>query len=575
MLNIFTQTSHHINEIHTQLVADGVLAQATDLSKMVVELPRDMSHGDLSTNVAMVTAKQAGMKPRDLAACYAERLESFEIVQSVEIAGPGFINIRLADGIWQNQLAMIHQLGVNYGQSTMGQGQNINVEFVSANPTGPLHAAHARGAIFGDSLSNLLEFAGFNVIREYYINDAGTQVDVLARSAYLRYCEAFGQTIEIPAGLYPGEYLKDVGGALKEEFGDAFLSQNEADYLPVIRDFAISQIMDGIKADLVKLGVNMDLFSSERALTTSGKVDEALTDLTQKNLVYRGVLEPPKGQLPDDWEEREQLLFKATEFGDDVDRPLQKSDGTWTYFASDIAYHYDKWQRTNGAMIDVWGADHGGYVKRMKAAIQAVTGHDNQLDVKLCQLVTLLDNGTPVKMSKRAGTFVTLSDVMDAVGPDVMRFIMLTRRNDQSLEFDYAKVTEKSRENPVFYVQYAHARAKSVLRQDEAKMSFEEADLGQLTDDLELRLIKQLISWPQLIESAAKMHEPHRIAFYLMDVAAAFHGLWNGGRDNPKLKFIQSDDVEVTKARLYLVNCTATVIRSGLSLLSISPAEEM
>ena len=575
MLNIFTQTSININEIHEALVADGALAQATDLSKMVVELPRDLSHGDLSTNVAMVTAKQAGMKPRDLASLYATKLETLDFVQSVDIAGPGFINIRLADGIWQNQLTSIHQMGANYGHSTIGNGQSINVEFVSANPTGPLHAAHARGAIFGDGLANLLEFAGYDVTREYYINDAGTQVDVLARSAYLRYEEAHGKAIEIPAGLYPGEYLKEVGEALKDKFGDTFQSQEEADYLPVIRDFAIAHIMEGIKGDLVKLGVTMDLFSSERALTTSGKVDEAVADLTKKGFVYRGVLAPPKGQLPDDWEEREQLLFKATEFGDDVDRPLQKSDGTWTYFASDIAYHYDKWQRTKGEMIDVWGADHGGYVKRMKAAIQAVTGEDKQLDVKLCQLVTLLDNGTPVKMSKRAGTFVTLSDVMDAVGPDVMRFIMLTRRNDQSLEFDYAKVTEKSRENPVFYVQYAHARAKSVLRQDEANIAFDDAELDKLTDDLEVRLIKQLVSWPQLIESAAKMHEPHRIAFYLMDVAAAFHGLWNGGRDNHQLKFIQSDDLAVTKARLYLVNCAATVIRSGLSLLSISPAEEM
>ena len=574
-MNIFNQTHTAITAIHTALSAEGLIPEGGDLAKMVVELPRDLSHGDLSTNVAMVTSKQAAMKPRDLAQLYADRLCQESFIADVEIAGPGFININLADGIWQSQLTAIHQAGTDYGRSAMGAGQNVNVEFVSANPTGPLHAAHARGAIFGDSLAHLLEFAGFNVTREYYINDAGTQVDVLARSSYLRYLEAFGETVEIPAGYYPGEYLKDVGEALKQAFGDSLKSQSEDAYLPVVRDFAIDHIMAGIRADLVRLGVSMDIYSSERALTTNGKVDEALAHLSSQSLVYRGVLEPPKGQLPDDWEEREQLLFKATEFGDDVDRPLQKSDGTWTYFASDIAYHYDKWQRTDGVMIDVWGADHGGYVKRMKAAVSATSGHDNQLDVKLCQLVTLLDNGQPVKMSKRAGTFVTLSDVMDAVGADVMRFIMLTRRNDQSLEFDYAKVTEKSRENPVFYVQYAHARARSVFRQDEAIHDFADANLALLSDELEVRLIKQLVSWPNMVEAAAKMHEPHRIAFYLMDLAAAFHGLWNGGRDNPDLKFIQNDKPEVTKARMYLVNAVSIVIRSGLNLLSIEAAEEM
>ena len=574
-MNIFKKTHATIVAISSHLAAQGLIPTSGDLSKVVVELPRDLSHGDLSTNVAMVTAKQAGMKPRDLAELYAKQLQEDALVATVDIAGPGFINITLEEGIWQSQLADIYQQDRDFGRSDIGADSRVNIEFVSANPTGPLHAAHARGAIFGDSLANLLEFAGYDVMREYYINDAGTQVDVLGRSAYLRYREAFGEAVEIPSGLYPGEYLKDVGEALKQEFGETFLSQSEEDYLPVIRDFAIAHIMDGIKTDLVRLGVQMDVFSSERALTTSGKVNEALDDLTAKDLVYRGVLEPPKGQLPEDWEAREQLLFKASEFGDDVDRPLQKSDGTWTYFASDIAYHFDKWQRTGGAMIDVLGADHGGYVKRMKAAVKAISGHDNQLDVKLCQLVTLLDNGQPVKMSKRAGTFVTLSDVMDAVGADVMRFIMLTRRNDQSLEFDYAKVTEKSRENPVFYVQYAHARARSVFRQDEAIHDFADANLSLLRDELEIRLIKQLASWPMMVEAAAKMHEPHRIAFYLMDLAAAFHGLWNGGRDNPDLKFIQSDDDALTKARMYLVNSVSIVIRSGLKLLSIKAAEEM
>ena len=575
MMNIFKKLQSAVTDIHDALVTEGALPHASDLSKVVIELPRDLSHGDLSTNVAMVTAKKAGMSPRELASLYATKLQELDDVDNVEIAGPGFININLTAGVWQSQLHAIHEAGVDYGRSQIGNGQKVNVEFVSANPTGPLHAAHARGAIFGDSLSHLLEFAGYDVVREYYINDAGTQVDVLARSTYLRYREAFGETIEIPSGFYPGDYLKDVGQALKDTFGDKFIDLSEEEYLPEIRDFAISQIMDGIKADLDRLGVSMDLFSSERALTINGKVDEAISVLSSKSLVYQGVLAPPKGQLPDDWEEREQMLFKATEFDDDVDRPLQKSDGSWTYFASDIAYHYDKWRRTDGTLIDVWGADHGGYVKRMKAALKAISGEDNSLDVKLCQLVTLLDNGEPVKMSKRAGTFVTLSDVMDAVGADVMRFIMLTRRNDQSLEFDYAKVTEKSRENPVFYVQYAHARARSVFRQNDAIQEFQDANLSLLSDELEVRLIKQLVSWPQLVEAAAKMHEPHRIAFYLMDLAAAFHSLWNGGRDNPSLKFIQPENSEVTKARMYLVNCTSLVIRSGLELLSITPAEEM
>ena len=574
-MNIFNQFEHHIKKIYDTLVAEGQLEAGHDLSKMTVELPREEAHGDLATNIAMVTAKSAKMKPRDLASLYAEKLEALDDVNAVEIAGPGFLNLRLPQGVWQAQLQDIDAQAVDYGRSEMGQGHNINVEFVSANPTGPLHAAHARGAIFGDALAHLLEFAGYNVTREYYINDAGTQVNVLARSAYLRYREAFGEAVTIGEGLYPGDYLKEVGQALKEEFGDAYLDADEAEYLEPIKQFALAMIMKGIKADLDKLGVRMDLYSSEKALTTDGKVQEALDSLAEKGLIYRGVLEPPKGELPDDWEEREQLLFKATNFGDDVDRPLQKSDGSWTYFASDIAYHWDKYQRTNGKMIDVWGADHGGYVKRMKAATKAISGAENALDVKLCQLVTLLDNGQPVKMSKRAGTFVTLSDVMEAVGADVMRFIMLTRRNDQTLEFDYAKVTEKSRENPVFYVQYAHARARSVFRQDGAPSEFRDANLGLLTHELELRLIKQLASWPNIVQSAAKMHEPHRIAFYLMDLAASFHSLWNGGRDDISLKFIQADDQAVTKARLYLVNSVSIVIRSGLGLLSIDAAEEM
>ncbi|MBL6777415.1 MAG: arginine--tRNA ligase, partial [Alphaproteobacteria bacterium] len=505
----------------------------------------------------------------------AEKLMQRDDVAEVEIAGPGFINIRLIEGRWARELAGILNAGSDYGRNELGKDKTINVEFVSANPTGPLHAAHARGAIFGDALANLLEWSGYKVCREYYINDAGAQVDVLARSAFLRYREALGEAgIEIPEGLYPGLYLKEVGQALKTEFGDSLLKQSEAEYLAPIRGFAIDMMMEGIKKDLRGLGIDMDVYSSERELVEAGKVASAIEKLQTDGLVYRGVLEPPKGQLPEDWEAREQLLFRATDFGDDIDRPLQKSDGSWTYFASDVAYHHDKLQRTDGAMINVWGADHGGYVKRMKAATEAISGQKDTLDVKLCQLVSLLDKGKPVKMSKRAGTFVTLSDVMEAVGADVMRFIMLTRRNDQTLEFDYAKVTEKSRENPVFYVQYAHARGCSVLRQDNLP-ELSGADYSLLNAPHEVRLIKQLVSWPQLVRSAALSHEPHKIAFYLIDLAASFHGLWTAGREDAALRFIIESNTDLTRARLSLVQASVNVIQAGLSLLSVDAPQEM
>ena len=579
-MNIFNKLEQDIVAIIEALSAKGQVPAGIDTSRIVVELPRDETHGDLATNAAMVLAKPCGMKPRDLAELITAELLTLADVAAAEIAGPGFINIQLQAGRWGEEITHILAEGTNYGRSQIGAGTHINVEFVSANPTGPLHAAHARGAIFGDALAQLLAFSGYDVTREYYINDAGAQVDVLARSAYLRYREALGEAIgEIPAGLYPGDYLCEVGQYLAETHGERLRDQDEAEWLPLVRSTAIDMMMAGIKADLATLGVKMDVFSSEKSLVESGIVAETIEHLRADGLVFRGVLEPPKGQKDEDWEPREQLLFKATAFGDDVDRPLQKSDGSWTYFAADMAYHMDKWKRTDGKMagemINVWGADHGGYVKRMKAATQALSGAKDKLDVKLCQLVSLLDNGQPVKMSKRAGTFVTLSDVMEAVGPDVMRFIMLTRRNDQSLEFDYAKVTEKSRENPVFYVQYAHARACSVLRQPDLPAPQEQIDLGVLNDVHELRLIRHLASWPKLIEAAAQAHEPHRIAFYLMDLAAAFHGLWNAGRDNPALKFVQPDAQMLTLARLELVKATALVIRSGLSLLSIDAVEEM
>jgi arginyl-tRNA synthetase len=537
-------------------------------------LPRDPTHGDLACNAAMVLAKPVGIKPRDLAEKFATRLQQIDGVTGIDIAGPGFINVHVTPRLWADELTAIVAAGDSYGRNDSGQGQSVNVEYVSANPTGPLHAAHARGAVLGDALAGLLEFSGWQVTREYYTNDAGGQVEVLARSAYLRYREALGETIgEIPSGLYPGAYLVDVGTALADKVGRQYIDADESEWLPAIRSFAIESIMAGIAEDLQLLGIRMDRFSSERGLVDSGAVQNAVDRLVAQNDVYRGVLQPPKGKEPEDWEPREQLLFRASEFGDDTDRPLQKSDGSWTYFASDVAYHMDKLDRTGGPLINIFGVDHGGYVKRMKAAVEALSGKKDMLDIRLCQLVNLMENGKPVKMSKRAGTFVTVRDVIDAVGADVIRFIMLTRRSDQTLDFDYAKVTEQSRDNPVFYVQYAHARACSVLRQ--APQSDAEADLDRLTAPAEMAVIKTLASWPRLVVSAAQAHEPHRVAFFMMELAAAFHALWTAGRETPDLRFIRDDDAGLTAARLHLVKATALVIRSGLGVLSITAREEM
>jgi len=573
-MTIFSKLEAEITAIYQEMAAAGSLPGAADLSRVVVELPREESHGDLSCNAAMVLARPLGMAPRDLASLFAEALPGRCGVDRVDIAGPGFLNLWLESGVWGAELNAIIEAGADFGRSTLGAGQTVNVEFVSANPTGPLHAAHARGAIVGDVLARLLEFAGFSVIREYYINDAGAQVDVLARSAYLRYCEALGRDIgTIPEGLYPGDYLKETGRALAERDGDKWLDGEEADWLPPVRDFAIADQLAGIKADLQAMNITMDVWSSERQLVESGQVDRAIAALQEKALAGMGVTEPPRGKADPDWEPREQLLFKSTEFGDDVDRPLQKSDGSWTYFASDVAYHMDKLTRTDGLLIDIWGADHGGYVKRMTAAAKAMSGKEEPLLVRLVQLVTLLDKGKPVKMSKRAGSFVTLADVMAAVGADAMRFIMLTRRSDQALEFDYAKVTEKSRDNPVFYVQYAHARACSVFRQKDLPDG--QGDNGLLVHPAELRLIRHLASWPKLVTAAARLHEPHRIAFYLMELAALFHALWNAGRDDPALKFIQPDNAEISCARLQLVRATRQVLAIGLGLMSIKPKVKM
>jgi arginyl-tRNA synthetase len=574
-MNIFTLFEAEFETIVASLQTAGSLPSGIDVSRVVFELPRDASHGDLACNAAMVLAKQAGMKPRDLAEMLTSALAGIDGVTDVEIAGPGFLNLRVEARLWAMEIDAVIAAGTDYGRNASGAGMPVNVEYVSANPTGPLHAAHARGAVLGDAMAGLLDFCGWKVTREYYINDAGAQVDVLARSAYLRYCEAQGREIgEIPSGLYPGAYLIEVGTALVAEFGDRYLDKEEAQWLAPVRSFTIDAIMAGIRDDLQMLGIDMDRFSSERALVDSGAVKTAFDRLEAAGHIYRGVLEPPKGKEPEDWEPREQLLFRASAFGDDTDRPLQKSNGSWTYFASDVAYHMDKLDRTGGPLINIFGVDHGGYVKRMMAAVEALSGQKGQLDIQLCQLVNLMADGTPVKMSKRAGNFVTVRDVIDAVGADVIRFIMLTRRSEQTLDFDYARVTEQSRDNPVFYVQYAHARACSVLRQTGDDVP-EDAALDQLTDPAEMAVIRQLASWPRLVVSAARAHEPHRIAFYLMDLAAAFHALLTAGRETPELRFIREDAPGLTAARLRLVKATALVIRSGLGILAIDALEEM
>ncbi len=588
-MNIFRAFERDLRVILEQLQGAGQLPPALSFDRITVEPPRDPSHGDLATNAAMVLARPAGLTPRPLAETLAARFADHPDVVEATVAGPGFVNLRLADHCWQACLGDALRTGTAYGDSAIGAGVTVNVEFVSANPTGPLTAAHARGAVVGDALAALLEKVGHRVVREYYINDAGAQVDTLARSAFLRYREALGEGIgEIPAGLYPGQYLCAVGRALAERHGDALRDQDEAAWLPVVRDAAVAMQMAAIKQDLALLGIEMDVFSSERALVEAGAVDAALARLTDQGHVYTGVLEPPKGKLPEDWEPRPQTLFRSTAFGDDVDRPVKKSDGSWTYFANDIAYHYDKVCRGFRNLIDIVGADHAGYVKRMQAAVRAISDGAAALDVKLCQLVHLFQGGVPVKMSKRAGTFVTLRDVIEEVGGGqigrgVVRFIMLTRRNDQTLDFDLARVTELSKDNPVFYVQYAHARCHSVLRHagelwpdgDLSGTALARAPLGRLSEPDELALIRRLAGWPRQVEAAAEAHEPHRIAFYLSDLAAEFHALWNRGRDDTSLRFLVAGDDGLSRARLALVRGVATVIASGLAIMGVDPVEEM
>jgi arginyl-tRNA synthetase len=577
-MNLFADIRTTVIDCLDALTIEGVLPAGLDFANVTVEPPRDASHGDMATNAAMVLAKPAGMKPRDIADALATKLVADTRITSADIAGPGFLNLALDAGVWAGVVSAV-LTDADFGKSNLGAGKKMNVEYISANPTGPLHVGHTRGAVFGDALASLLAYAGYDVTREYYINDGGAQVDVLARSVYLRYLEAHGQAVTFEDGTYPGEYLIQAGQDLKAKVGDAYVGQGEDVWLDDVREFGTDAMMALIREDLDSLGVKMDVFYSEKSLYGTGLIEAAIADLKTKGLIYKGTLEPPKGKLPEDWEPREQTLFKSTEFGDDVDRPIQKSDGAWTYFAPDIAYHYDKISRGFDALIDVFGADHGGYVKRMKAAVAALSDNAVPLDVKLTQLVKLYKKGEPFKMSKRAGTFIMLRDLVAEVGPDVTRFHMLTRKNDAPLDFDFDKVTEQSKDNPVFYVQYASARIHSVMRKAvEAGVDVSDlahADLSLATHPAELAMAAKLAEWPRLVEIAAKGHEPHRIAFYLYDLASELHGLWNRGSDDASLRFLQVDNIPATQAKIALIKSVSVVISHGLGILGVTPAEEM
>ena len=582
-MNLFAEIEAELQVVLTDLQARGDLPDGLDMARVAVEPPRDASHGDMATNAAMVLAKPAGMNPRALAELLVTELVKSDKIETAEMAGPGFVNMRLAPSVWLELVPHILESGIAYGDGDAGG--KLNIEYVSANPTGPMHVGHARGAVFGDALARLLEKTGHEVLREYYINDAGSQVDVLARSALLRMREAQGEAIgEIPEGLYPGDYLVPVGEKLATEHAD-LADKSDDEQVAIAKSVALPMMMDMIREDLAALGVTHAYFCSEQSLHDNGDVDKALEVLDNKGLIYQGVLEPPKGKEPPaDWEPQPQTLFKSSEFGDDSDRALKKSDGAWTYFAPDIAYHYDKVQRGYSEMIDVWGADHIGYIKRMQSAVNAITDGAGALEVKVCNLVKLMRGGEPVKMSKRAGSFITLREVVDEVGKDAVRFMMLTRKNDAPLDFDFDVVKDKSRDNPVFYVQYAHARICSVLRNakeagfaatDIADGALAKADLAHLKDEAELALIRSLSHYPRMLASAAQAREPHRVAFYLMDLAAAFHALWNLGKERLDLRFIQDDDRDGTLARLALIRAAATVIASGLDVIGVTPEEEM
>ncbi len=579
-MNLFTDIRALVLDTLDAMTREGALPEGLATDAVAVEPPRDAAHGDMATNAAMVLAKPAGKKPREIAEALAERLAADDRIAGAEVAGPGFINLRLSPVQWQHVVrTALTEAG--FGRSVLGQGEKVNVEYVSANPTGPMHVGHARGAVFGDALARLLDFAGYDVTKEYYVNDGGAQVDVLARSSFERYREACGMTPEIGEGLYPGDYLVPVGEKLKDIWGERMLNSPEEEWLDEAREIATEAMMQMIRDDLAALGVTMDVFFSEKSLYGTGLIEKAIEDLRAKDLIYRGTLEPPKGKTPEDWEPREQTLFRSTAHGDDVDRPIMKSDGAWTYFAPDIAYHYDKVNRGFTQLIDVFGADHGGYVKRMKAAVSALSEGRVPLDIKLIQLVKLWKNGEPFKMSKRAGNFVTLRDLVDQVGSDAVRFHMLTRKNDAPLDFDFDKVLEQSRENPVFYVQYANARINSVLRKAQAAgipvddASLAATDLSGLDHDAELTLMRALAEWPRLVEIAARGHEPHRVAFYLYELASQFHALWNRGNDEPSLRFLQEGDAATSQPKIALARAVGVVIGQGLGILGVTPVEEM
>ncbi|MDG1973004.1 MAG: arginine--tRNA ligase [Paracoccaceae bacterium] len=580
-MNLFADIRSLIVSSLDALVASGDLPEGLAYNAISVEPPRDPAHGDMATNAAMALAKPAKASPRDLAAKLAPKLAEDPRIDSADIAGPGFINLRLAPIVWLGAFSAALQAGARFGAATQGAGKRVNVEYVSANPTGPLHVGHTRGAVFGDALAGLLDFVGWDVAREYYINDGGSQVDTLARSAHLRYQEAHGRKIEIVEGLYPGDYLVPVGEALKAEFGDSLLDAPEDEWLPKVRVFATDRMMDLVRDDLKVLGVEMDVFFSEKSLYGSGRIEEAIDTLKSRGLVYWGTLPKPKGKVPDDWKPREQWLFRSTAYGDDEDRPVQKADGAWAYFAPDIAYHYDKVERGFDHLIDIFGADHGGYVKRMKAAVAALSEEKTPLDIKLTSMVKLFKDGVEFKMSKRSGSFVTLRDLIDEVGSDVVRFTMLTRKNDMPFDFDFNKALEQSKDNPVFYVQYAHARICSVMR-GAAEAGFatggadlQATDLYSLNHPAWIELAQKVAEWPRLVETAAHHHEPHRVAFYLYDLASVFHSLWNKGREVPELRFLQEDDKTGTPARLAALNAVSIVLSAGLGILGVTPMTEM
>jgi arginyl-tRNA synthetase len=574
---IYDQVASHLHAALDALEAAGTLPAGLPRAAITVEPPRDATHGDMATNAAMVLAKPAGTNPRALAETLAERLRAVAMIESVDVAGPGFINLRLTEDSWRAELREITASAGDYGRSASGGGTTVNVEYVSANPTGPMHMGHCRGAVVGDALASLLEYAGHRVVREYYVNDAGGQVDVLARSAHLRYREALGEDVgAIPEGLYPGDYLIPVGQALAAEHGDRFASQPEDQWLAFFRQAAVAAMMDMIRADLALLGIHHDLFSSEAAVHAAGMPEAAEAWLRERDLVYDGMLEAPKGETPEDWEPVELPLFRSTLFGDDQDRPIRKSDGSWTYFGADLAYHHEKAKRSD-ELIDIWGADHAGTVKRIKAAVSALTDGKARFDIKLVQMVRLLRDGEPVKMSKRSGNFVTLADVVEEVGKDVVRFTMLTRKPDAQMDFDFAKVVEASKDNPVFYVHYAHARIRSIHRKPgELGLTLPDhtSDLSRL-DTIDLNLARLAAQFPRTVESAVQAREPHRIAFFLGELAAAFHGWYNLGNDNPARRAILPDDLLTTADRLFLTAAIGQIIRNGLALMGVEPAEEM